>query len=167
MRGTRFVGAAAGLLLLSGCVYGYQSVAAREDYSPSGRPEASYYCYDCHGYRYFDPYYDWCVNYGFLYRWTEHPRARALYRSRYVRIKESHPDYGRYRYRDGYRSEERYRQSVDYERWRDRGDSSPRAVEPKVREKKSNGPGIKHDKGRREKGRGDDKPRSAPPGGVT
>src|SRR3990172_2540103 len=118
MRWTRAMGIAAGLLTLAGCGYGYRMVAVQARYSTASRPHASYFCYDCHGYRYFDPYYDYCANYGFRYRWSEHPQARVIYRDRYVRIKETHPDYGRYRYREGYRAGSRYREPRDYELWR-------------------------------------------------
>jgi hypothetical protein len=96
------------------------SLAGR--YSAESRPDGSYYCYDCHGYRFFDPYYDYCSNYGFRYRWDDHPRAMLIYRDRYVRIRRAHPEYGRYRYRAGYRDADRYREPVGYEDWR-RGDS--------------------------------------------
>jgi len=115
---TRWIGWVAGLCLLSGCVYGYQSVAHEARYSPDSRPYPGYYCYDCHGYRYFDPYYDWCAYYGFRFGWSQQPGAVAVYRERYVRIKENHPEYGRYRYRAGYREDPRYRESRDYDAWR-------------------------------------------------
>ncbi len=88
-------------IALGGCVYGYGTMVQA---STTARPRAriaTYYCYDCHGYRYFDPYYDYCVGNGYRYRWSDQPRVVALYRERYVRIKETHPDYGRYRYRAG------------------------------------------------------------------
>ena len=103
---------------LLGCGYGYQTVVLRGRYSLSSRPDPSYFCYDCHGYRFFDPYYDWCVYHGFRYRWVDHPRVSGLYRERYVRIKETHPDYGRYRYGRGYRMSSRYAAARDYESWR-------------------------------------------------
>jgi len=121
MRWTTSVGLIAGLLVLSGCVYGYRSVSVGGRYSTASRPSGSYFCYDCHGYRYFDPYYDWCANYGFRYRWAQHPQTLALYRERYVRIREVHPEYGRYRYRTGYRGSTRYREGRDYEAWRSEG----------------------------------------------
>jgi hypothetical protein len=121
MTWTRGVAVVAGLLAVSGCVYGYQSVSLGARYSASSRPDASYYCYDCHGYRYFDPYYDWCPDYGFRYRWSAHPRTMLVYRERYVRIREAHPDYGRYRYKPGYRGSIRYRESRDYDAWRGAG----------------------------------------------
>jgi hypothetical protein len=122
MRWTTWIGVAAGLLGLTGCYYGYRTVALDARYSTASRPHASYFCYDCHGYRYFDPYYDWCARYGFRYRWTAHPQVVHLYRERYVRIRERHPEYGSYRYRPGYKSSTRYRQGLDYESWKS-GDS--------------------------------------------
>jgi hypothetical protein len=90
----------------------------RGPYSLASRPHPNYYCYDCHGYRYFDPYYDWCAYYGFRFGWSQQPGAVAVYRERYVRIKENHPEYGRYRYRAGYREDLRFRESRDYDAWR-------------------------------------------------
>ena len=122
MTWTRTIGIAAALLAVSGCVY-----VARPPRAPlfavSSRPVASYYCADCHGLRYFDPYYDWCVGYGFRYRWSRHPEAIERYRERYVGIKELHPEFGRYRYSGGYRESRRYREPEDYERWRERPSS--------------------------------------------
>jgi hypothetical protein len=120
MRWTRAVATMAGLLVLAGCGYGYgfRMAAVSPRYSTDSRPDGSYFCYDCHGYRYFDPYYDYCDGNGFRYRWADHPRVMAIYRDRYVRIRERHPDYGRYRYREGYRASQRYREPADYERWR-------------------------------------------------
>jgi hypothetical protein len=101
-----------------GCGYGYRTVVLGGRYSVASRPDPTYFCYDCHGYRFFDPYYDWCVYYGFRYRWLDHPRVIGLYRERYVRIKETHPDYGRFRYGGGYRMSRRYVDARDYESWR-------------------------------------------------
>ena len=118
MRWTMAVGLGVGLVALSGCYYGYRSLGYSGRYSTSSRPHASYFCYDCHGYRYFDPYYDWCASYGFRYRWAQYPQVTSLYRERYVRIREAHPEYGRYRYRPEYRTSTRYREARDYENWR-------------------------------------------------
>src|SRR5262245_58672621 len=104
MRWTTGLGLTAGALALTGWVYGYQSVSLAGRYSMESRPDGSYYCYDCHGYRFFDPYYDYCSYYGFRYRWDDYPRATALYRQRYVRIRQAHPEYGRYRYQEDYRA---------------------------------------------------------------
>ena len=95
MRWTGGVGLAVGALALSGCVYGYRTVSFGGRYSMDSRPDGSYYCYDCHGYRFFDPYYDYCSYYGFRYGWDEHPGAATVYRQRYVRIRQAHPEYGR------------------------------------------------------------------------
>lgn len=107
-----------GALALSSCVYGYRTVTLAGRYSTESRPDRTYYCYDCHGYRFFDPYYDYCSYYGFRYRWDDHPGAGALYRQRYVRIRQAHPEYGRYRYQDDYRASTRYREGQSYEEWR-------------------------------------------------
>jgi len=118
MRWTGWAGLAAIVIGLSGCYYGYQTVYHENRYSASSRPHSAYYCYDCHGYRYFDPYYDWCANYGFRFRWAAYPQVVHLYRERYVRIREQHPEYGSYRYRPGYRASTRYREERDFESWR-------------------------------------------------
>jgi hypothetical protein len=137
MAWTRGVAVGTGLLALSGCVYGYSTVGVAR-YSTETRPTDSYFCYDCHGYRYFDPYYDYCVGYGYRYRWEHHPRATALYRERYVRIRESHPDYGRYRYAPRYRSSTRYREGREYD-WskdeRKRGSAGEREPDWRKRER--------------------------------
>ena len=117
MRWTTGIGLAAGALALSSCAVGYRTVIAAR-YDAESRPEGSYYCYDCHGYRYFDPYYDYCPYYGFRYRWDEHPGAGVLYRERYVGIRRLHPEYGRYRYHEDYRASSRYREPQSYELWR-------------------------------------------------
>jgi len=132
MRWTSVAAVVAALLGLSGCVYGYRAAFVQARYSGESRPDASYYCYDCHGYRFFDPYYDWCSYHGFRYRWADHPRAGLLYRERYVRIREIHPEYGRHRYRPGYRASSRYREAPDYETWRREGGGS-RSVQPTIR----------------------------------
>jgi hypothetical protein len=158
------------LALLPGCAawVGYRyPVAAR--YDVSRRPAKSYYCYDCHGYRYFDPYYDWCVGYGFRYAWNRHPEAVKVYRQRYVRIKERNPTFGRYHYRTDYREARRYKQPRDYDLWRRSAKSAKplKSGDSKVREKARPKPGNK----KRQEGsirgrRPAEKPRDAqPPGG--
>lgn len=117
---TRWAAMTAAVALTSGCVAAYRTTIGAGRYSVVSRPHSSYYCYDCHGYRFFDPYYDWCTYYGFRYRWAQHPRAMAVYRERYVRIRENHPEYGRYQYRGDYRGSRRYRQERDYETWQRR-----------------------------------------------
>jgi hypothetical protein len=169
------------LALLPGCAVWVESrYPARRAYDVDGRPVSSYYCYDCHGYRYFDPYYDWCVSYGFRYTWDRHPEAVAAYRAHYVRIKEQNPSYGRYRYRVDYRGARRYREPPDYDSWRSGAGSSspPRGGEIKVREKARREPGSNRKKQRDQRGR-EKRPveqprgtrptggqRPAPPGGA-
>jgi hypothetical protein len=118
---TRWTAAVAALLAAAGCASGARMATVGAG-AESGRPAASYYCYDCHGYRYFDPYYDWCAGYGFRYGWSGHPEVLELYRTRYLGIRESHPEYGRYRYRAGYQETRRYREPASYEAWRARED---------------------------------------------
>jgi len=172
MRWTGWVVIVGGLLALVGCGYGYRSILVQGRYSAASRPDASYFCYDCHGYRYFDPYYDYCDGRGFRYRWADHPRAMIVYRDRYVRIKEAHPDYGRYQYRSGYKSAERYREPRDYESWRRevKAGSAPEAKQGdrKVREKDVPEPGKKKErKGEKRKGPRDEGSRLTLPGGVS
>ena len=172
MRWTRWAVAVAGLALLPGCVAWMQSrhlAVARFD--SGGRPVSSYYCYDCHGYRYLDPYYDWCAGYGFRYEWDRHPEAVRVYRERYVRIKEENPTFGRYRYPARYRDVQRYREPKDYEQWRS-GARPTKPQEPgdlKVREKVRHEPGntkkdSRKDRKDSERRRGDE-PREARPTG--
>ena len=119
MRWTRGAAVVAALAALPGCAVWMESrVPAGNAYDPVTRPASAYYCYDCHGYRYFDPYYDWCVAYGFRFAWDHHPETVRAYRERYVRIKEQNPGFGRYRYRTGYREARRYREPQDYDSWR-------------------------------------------------
>jgi len=148
VRWTQAAGAAAVLATLSGCAVLIETrYPVVERYDVAARPAQSYYCYDCHGYRYFDPYYDWCAARGFRYEWSRHPEAVAAYRERYVRIKEQNPSYGRYRYSAGYRGARRYQEPRDYEAWRTGGSQKPPAAgETKVREKDRSQPGIKRDK---------------------
>jgi hypothetical protein len=131
---TRWTAAVAVLLAAAGCASGARMATVEP--GPSGRPDASYYCYDCHGYRYFDPYYDWCAGYGFRYGWSAHPGVMELYRARYLGIRESHPEYGRYRYHAGYQETRRYREPASYEAWKARGDGRD-GGRAKVREKNS------------------------------
>lgn len=145
-------------------------VAVQARYSTDSRPDASYFCYDCHGFRYFDPYYDYCMRYGFQYRWSRYPQTITIYRDRYVRIKESHPDYGRYRYRDGYRAAPRYREPQDYEAWRSGTRAKPSNGSPgrklKGREKDRDKAGSTKDrKGDQRKGPRDFGSRLTLPGG--
>ncbi len=149
MSWTRSVAAAAVLALLPGCAVWIETrYPARASYDVSGRPASSYYCYDCHGYRYFDPYYDWCAGYGFRYAWDRHPETISIYRQRYVRIKEENPTYGRYRYPSDYRQTRRYRQPRDYDQWR-AGARSPGSTRDRgqdLREKPRRQPGSNRKK---------------------
>jgi hypothetical protein len=147
---TRGAVVAAMLFAISGCVAGMRLVATENGIAPRIRPHASYYCYDCHGYRFFDPYYDWCAYYGFRYAWAGHPEAVAIYRERYPRIKEGHPDYGRYRYRGDYRASRRYREPRDFESWRS-GQGAEVGGRPRVRDNRHGGQGSEQDKKRRER----------------
>ena len=172
MRWTGWIGIVAGLLALAGCGYGYRTFVVQARYSTASRPDPSYFCYDCHGYRYFDPYYDYCDGQGFRYRWADHPRAMLVYRDRYVRIREAHPDYGSYRYRSGYRSEERYRDPKDYDSWRREvkpGAASVTKGDRKVKGKNAPEPGSdkKQRKGDKRKGPRDNESRLTLPGGVS
>ena len=118
MRRTRWAGLAAMLCALSGCVYGAYQLGSTPRYATASRPDPSYFCYDCHGERYFDPYYDWCTRYDFHYDWGRRPRVVALYRSRYLRLKEADRRIGRYNYPEDHRVERRYREPRDYDSWR-------------------------------------------------
>lgn len=162
------MGLAAGLLGLSGCYYGYQAAYFGSPYSTASRPHASYFCYDCHGYRYFDPYYDWCASYGFRYAWTAHPQVVHLYRERYVRIRVQHPEYGRYRYQPGYRSSTRYREERDYDDWRSRRSGSSERHPGMERKSRGTAPQEKeHQKrGRERKERGAPNERRSERGGA-
>jgi len=144
VRWTQAAGAALLLAVLPGCAaWVMTSYPGAMAYSSAGRPVPSYYCYDCHGYRYLDPYYDWCAGYGFRYAWNDHPEAIRVYRDRYVRIKAKNPSFGRYRYPTEYRGQRRYRVPRDYDSWRS-GAGSAKPAKPgdvKVREKDRRQPG--------------------------
>lgn len=169
MRWTRWTGLSAGVLGLAGCSYGFEMVSLQPRYSTASRPHPSYFCYDCHGYRYFDPYYDYCVDRGFRYRWGQNPAVLALYRDRYVRIREGHPEYGRYRYREDYRAESRYREPKDYDVWRGnvREKTAGDRDGPRRREKEEGRPGTKEHKGGERKGPRDKGSRLTLPGGTS
>jgi hypothetical protein len=85
-----------------------------------------------------------------------------LYRVRYLGIRETHPEYGRYRYRAGYREDRRYREPRSYEAWRAREEGREGERE-KVREKNSPAPGydVRPMKGRERKEPRDGKPRDS------
>jgi|SRR5439155_1797225 len=123
----RRIAVLAAVVLLSGCAYAVRSSGPTAAYWSANRPDPGYYCYDCHGYRYFDPYYDWCPNYGFVYRWERSPELVRIYRERYVALKSRDRSLGRLRYPEGYRASRRYREPVDYDAWlRLRSDSGAR-----------------------------------------
>jgi hypothetical protein len=117
MAGTSRIGLVALLLFATGCVYASQSVRPEPRLWAGGRPATGYYCYDCHGYRFFDPYYDWCPYYGFAYHWDQSPELIRTYRDRYVGLKTRDRQLGRWRYPRGYRVSQHYREPRDYERW--------------------------------------------------
>jgi hypothetical protein len=152
VRWTQVTGVAVLFAVLPGCAIwvGSRSPAV-SSYASSERPSESYYCYDCHGNRYLDPYYDWCVGYGFRYAWDRHPETVRVYRERYVRIKEQNPSYGRYRYRAAYREQRRYREPQDYDSWRTGAESGKPSApgDLKVREKTRQEPGSKNKKTKR------------------
>ncbi|MCX5800243.1 MAG: hypothetical protein NTX17_02505 [Candidatus Eisenbacteria bacterium] len=81
----------------------------------SARPHPQYYCYDCHGYTYFDPYYDYCVQYGFRFRWSDYPSAGRYYRQHYPVIVQKTPHFGEYKYKPDYRTSSKYERPPDYE----------------------------------------------------
>ena len=171
MRWKQMAGAAMVLAVLPGCMIWVGTRYLRgASYASAGRPSESYYCYDCHGYRYLDPYYDWCSGYGFRYAWDRHPETVRAYRERYVRIKEQNPSFGRYRYPAEYRAQRRYREPQDYDSWR-AGTASGKRPGPgdlKVREKTRREPGNKKTNQRNERDRGRlpaEKPRDARPAG--
>jgi hypothetical protein len=147
MRWTSGASLAVGALALSGCVYGYQNVAPAAQYSMDSRPDGSYYCYDCHGYRFFDPYYDYCSYYGSL-PLGRHPHERRLSPA-LPRIRTAHPEYGRYRYREDYRASTRYRVPASYEEFR-REESGDRARDADMERHDRRRPEWKERKGRGE-----------------
>ena len=169
MRWTQAAGAAVLLAMLPGCAAWVASrYPAAATYSSAGRPVSSYYCYDCHGYRYLDPYYDWCAGYGFRYAWGDHPEAVRVYRERYVRIKQQNPSYGRYRYPAEYRGQRRYREPPDYDSWRSGtgpgGLSKPADVKLREKDRREPGKNGKDPKNWRDrKPRPAEKPRDARP----
>jgi hypothetical protein len=82
------------------------------------RPHPRYYCYDCHGYEYFDPYYDYCSHFGFRFRWERYSSLRAYHRRYYPRIRRATPHFGEYKYKSDYRRHPRYKRPVDYKKWK-------------------------------------------------
>ena len=182
MRWTQVTGAVAAFALLPGCAAWIGSrTPVASSYESAGRPVPSYYCYDCHGYRFLDPYYDWCAGYGFRYTWDRHPEAIRYYRQRYVRIKEQNPGYGRYRYPGDYRERRSYREPRDYATWRSGAGISKKTGpgDLKVREKDRHEPGNNQKTSRKKWGEREHRPveqprdsrpadgkRPGPPGGA-
>jgi hypothetical protein len=170
-RWTRIAGAAVVLAVLPSCAIWVGTGGPRTgSYASTGRPSASYYCYDCHGYRFFDPYYDWCAGHGFHYAWDRHPETVRVYRERYLRIKEQNPWYGRYRYPSGYRDLRGYRLPRDYDSWRvgEPSGKSPGKSGGKVQEKTRREPGSRktNQKDERDRERPPaERPRGARPAG--
>jgi len=83
-----------------------------------GRPSPQYYCYDCHGYTYFDPYYDYCVYYGFRFSWNNYPSVTRYYREHYDVIHRDTPHFGEYKYKPDYRRDYQYSRPPDYQTWK-------------------------------------------------
>jgi len=149
----------AALVLVAGCAYAVRSSSPTAAYWSANRPVAGYYCYDCHGYRYFDPYYDWCPNYGFVYHWERSPQAVQIYRERYVALKSTDRRLGRLRYPEGYRATRRYREPASYDVWlRERSER-----EPGARIRKSGPEQGAPARGRRERDPRDDGPEGPRP----
>ena len=143
------------LAALSGCVYAYQSFQPAPRYWSGARPDPAYYCYDCHGYRYLDPYYDWCPPNGYRISWDRSPQLMRIYRERYVSLKQKDRRLGRYQYPERYRATRRYREATEYE---GNGASKPeRRFEDSRREKKNPGRG----KSKRAPRDEDDRPRKS------
>ncbi len=81
------------------------------------RPHSNYFCYDCHGYTYFDPYYDYCSNFGFRIDWGHHTPLWRYYTRHHDTIvwRMGHPQY---RYKYDYREGPRYKSPMNFEQWR-------------------------------------------------
>jgi len=119
---------AAALPVLVGCVAyvhgGFPIVIGSphhdyDDYHPyyHPRPYSSYFCYDCHGYTYFDPYYDYCANFGFRIDWGHRTPLWRYYTRHHNTIvwKMGHPQY---KYKYDYREGPKYKSPSSYERWK-------------------------------------------------
>ena len=107
---------------LVGCVAYVQGafpivIGSPHSYYHNARPHSSYYCYDCHGYTYFDPYYDYCANFGFRIDWGRQTPLWRYYTRHYDTI-VTRTGYPQYRYKYDYREGPRYKRSVNYERWK-------------------------------------------------
>ncbi len=81
------------------------------------RPYSGYFCYDCHGYTYFDPYYDYCMHFGFRIDWGHRTPLWRYYNRHHdtIVMRMGHPTY---RYKYDYREGPRYKGPVRYEQWR-------------------------------------------------
>jgi hypothetical protein len=130
--------AGAALPLLGGCIayvhtslpilidtegyHGYHGYHGNDGYHGYhgyyARPHPQYYCYDCHGYTYFDPYYDYCVYYGFRFTWDSYPSLTRYYREHYPVIVKKTPHYSEYKYKPDYRRDPRYEKPSDYQTWK-------------------------------------------------
>ncbi len=101
--------------LAAGCAGLYGSGSGRIGLATQSgaRPHADYFCADCHGVLYFDPYYDLCLSNGYVFEWRRRPEVVATYRSSYVRIRKTYPEAGRYRYPTRYREQVRARFADD------------------------------------------------------
>lgn len=83
-----------------------------------GRPSSQYFCYECHGYEYFDPYYDYCAYYGFRFYWNTHPSVMRYYREHYDVIHRDTPHFGEYKYKPDYTRDYQYHKPPDYQSWK-------------------------------------------------
>lgn len=83
-----------------------------------GRPHRNYVCYDCHGYTYFDPYYDFCVQYGFRVNWDRSTSLYKYYWRNRAAIRTKPGWSSKYKYRADYRFAPKYKTPTDYETWK-------------------------------------------------
>jgi hypothetical protein len=110
------------LPLLWGCVAvvhtRFPIVIGAGHYHHAPRPHSSYYCYDCHGYTYFDPYYDYCMHFGFRVNWGHHTSLWRYYtrNNDTIRVKIKAPP--KYKYTRNYRETVRYKSPVNYQKWK-------------------------------------------------
>jgi hypothetical protein len=141
---TRVAAAGLGLLglglalpfLVAGCAgpYGGGAAVSFGYASRPGRPHPRYYCADCHGVRYFDPYYDLCMRYGYRFDWRSSPDVVDVYRRDYVAIRRADPHVGKYRYPRGARESARKRFADENGRMPQYGGAArPEAVAPQER----------------------------------
>ncbi len=126
-------------LLVSGCAVGGGITYASGGGGAPRRPPASYYCADCHGVSYFDPYYDLCMKYGYRFNWRASPEVYDAYRRDYTAIKRANPDVGRYRYPRGAKEDVKERFADDQGRM-PKYDASAPTKPPARATKKKDGP---------------------------